>query len=408
MLEDVPAEELLRAVQSVVHDFEDDNGASRVEVIAAAERVIRHAQAVQLEQIKALHADRRRHTGVFDGDPGLQVAGEVSLARNVSPTSAGNQLAVALQAAKVPSVLGALKDGLISEPTVRAVIRPTEGLPTDDLAVFDAEIAPHLAGLTPRRGGQLAERIVISLDPELAAEKAEKHRTDVRVDLIAQPDGLAMLNVLGPAEHLTAAYECLRARAVGKRVEGDETSSLDHLMFESLVERVTGAFHASDTTVEVGLVMDVATFLGTADHPVELVGHGPIAPAVADEILGQAHRIFYRRLVTDPISHALVARDERRRRFDGQLAGFIRARDRHRCRQPGCDCRIRDLDHIKQYSAGGLTTDDNGQSLCRRSHIFKHLPGWRVTAQPDGTIAWTTPTGHTYVSRVPSLNPLAA
>ena len=42
------------------------------------------------------------------------------------------------------------------------------------------------------------------------------------------------------------------------------------------------------------------------------------------------------------------------------------------------------------------------------SHIFKHLPGWKVTAKPDGAIVWTTPTGHTYLSKVPSLHPLAA
>jgi hypothetical protein len=408
MLEDVPVEELLKAVRSVVHDYEDDNGASRVEVIVAAERVIRAAQALQLEQISAFHADRRANTGLFDGDPLRQVAGEVSLARNVSPTTACNQVGVALGVAKLPSVAAALKSGVISEPTVRAIAHPTQGLSKDDLVVFDAEIAPQLAGLTPRRGGELAERIVISLDPELAADQADKHRKDVRVDLIAESDGLATLNVLGPAEKLTAVHESLRARAMGKRVEGDETSSLDQLMFDALVERVTGAFQASDTTVEVGLVMDVATFLGTADHPVELIGHGPIAPAVADDILSSAHRVFYRRLVTDPITHTLVARDERRRRFDGPLAGYIRSRDRHRCRQPGCDCRIRDLDHVKQYSVGGLTRDDNGQGVCKMSHIFKHLPGWKVTAGPDGTITWRTPTGNTYLSRTPSLHPLAA
>jgi len=408
MLENVPTEELLEAAGSVVHDFEDDNGASRVEVIAAAERVIRRAQALQLAQISALHADRRANTGLFDGDPGLQVAGEVSLARAISPGAAGTQLAVALQVAKLPSVLAALKDGVISEPTVRAICRPTEGLSKDDLVVFDAEIAPHLPGLTPRRGGELAERIVISLDPELAADKADKHRKDVRVDLVPESDGLASLHVLGPAEKLTAVYDSLHGRAMGKRVEGDEDSTLDQLMFDALVERVTGAHHASDVTVEVGLVMDVATFLGTADNPVELSGHGPIPPAVSDEILGHAHRIFYRRLVTDPITGTLVARDERRRRFDGPVAGFIRARDRYRCRQPGCDCRIRDLDHVKQYSAGGLTRADNGQGTCKMSHIFKHLPGWRVTTNPDGSITWSTPTGHTYLSRVPSWKPLTA
>ena len=408
MFETVATEDLLQAMQSVVHDFEDDNGASRVEAIRAAERLIRHAQAVQLEQINALYQDRARVTGVFDGDPALQVMGEVALARSVSPGAAGSQFGVAVRLADLPQVSTALKDGLISEPTVRAIIRPLQGLSRDDQVVFDAEIAPHLPGLTPRRAQQLAERIAISLDPEAAAETAERRRKEVRVDLVNHPHGVATLSVVGPAEKLTAVYESLRARAMGKKVEGDETSALEQLMFEALVERVTGAFCATDTTVEVGIVIDVATLLGTANHPVELIGHGPIAPAVADDILSSAHRIVYRRLVTDPITGTLVARDERRRRFDGQLAGFIRARDKHRCRQPGCDCRIRDLDHVKAYAAGGLTTADNAQSVCKMSHIFKHLPGWHVTTGPDGTITWQTPTGHSYVSRTPTLNPLAA
>lgn len=113
-------------------------------------------------------------------------------------------------------------------------------------------------------------------------------------------------------------------------------------------------------------------------------------------------------MITDPITGTLVARDERRRLFDKGLAGYIRTRDRHRCRQPGCDCRIRDIDHIKAYSAGGATRADNGQGLCRRSHIFKHLPDWTITTSPDGTITWKTPTGHTYTSRAPSLNSLVA
>jgi hypothetical protein len=194
---------------------------------------------------------------------------------------------------------------------------------------------------------------------------------------------------------------------LGLRSAGDERS-LEQIMCTTLVERVTGATHATDTTVEVGIVIDVATLMGAAGNPVELIGHGPIAPAIADELIRNAHRIFYRRLITDPITATLIARDERRRYFNGALAGFIRTRDRHRCRQPGCDCRIRDIDHIRAYTDGGPTRDNNGQGLCRRSHLIKHLPGWHVTTQTDGTICWRTPTGHTYQSRAPSHTPLAA
>jgi len=408
MFEDVAVVDLPATLSSTNHDFEADLGASRIEAIGGWDRVIRFAQAQQLKEIDGLYQDRQRVIGAFrEGDPALQVIGQVSLARNISPGAAGSQFGTAVMLAQLPQVAAALATGVISEPAVRAICRAAATLSVDDLVVFDAEIGPKLAGLTPRRAGQLAERIAISLDPEAAAEHAERRRQDVRVDLTPQPDGMAALLVEGPAEHVTALHKSLEGWALGLRSAGDERP-LPKIMFDTLVERVTGAAHASDTTVEVGIVIDVATLLGSAGNPVELVGHGPIAPAVAEQIVGQAHRSFYRRLITDPITGTLIARDERRRRFDGALAGFIRDRDRHRCRQPGCDCRIRDIDHIRAYTDGGLTREANGQGVCRRSHIFKHLPGWTVTTQTDGSITWLTPTGHTYLSRAPNLHPLAA
>jgi hypothetical protein len=341
------------------------------------------------------------------GDPALHVIGQVSLARNISPGAAGSQFGLAVQLSKLPRLAEAFTAGLISEPTVRAICRVASALSVDDLCLFDDQIAPKLAGLTLRRASQLAERIVISLDADAAAERAQRRREDVRVNLTPHPDGVATLTVEGPAEQLTAVHQSLESWALGLRSAGDERT-LDQIMCTTLVERVTGATHASDTTVEVGIVIDVATLMGAAGNPVELVGHGPIAPAVADELIGNAHRVFYRRLITDPITQTLIARDERRRYFDGALAGFIRARDRHRCRQPGCDCRIRDVDHITAYTDGGPTRDDNGQGVCRRSHVIKHLPGWHVTTRPDGTVEWRTPSGHSYRSKTPSLDPLAA
>jgi len=408
MYDAVPTEDLLSTVSAAEHVFEEDFGASRIDVITALERVTRAAQGLQLEQINALLDDRNRVVGAFrEGDPALHVIGQISLARNVSPGAAGSQLGVAMQLAELPKVAGSLKSGIISEPTVRAICRAVAGLSVDDLAAFDAEIGPQLPDLTPRRAAALAERIVIRLDAEAAADLADRRRQDVRVSLTPHPGGITTLMATGPAEGLTAAYTKLQDSALASRSDGDERP-IEQIMFGTLVEHLTGAGNASDTSVEVGLLIDLPTMLGTADNPVELVGYGPIAPAVADDIIANAHKTFYRRLITDPITGALIARDERRRFFDPALAGFIRARDRHRCRQPGCDCRIRDIDHVRAYADGGSTRADNGQGLCRRSHVIKHLPGWDVTASLDGTITWRTPTGHTYLSKTPSVDPLAA
>lgn len=376
-------------------------GAAMVDAIIGAEHAVRRAQALQFEQIAALYRQRQQELAGFRGDAALAVIGELALARHISPGAAGTQFAAAITVEKLPSVLAALREGAISEPTLRAICREVDPLGLDDFPIFDAEIAPHLDGLTPRRAAELARSIVITLDSEAAALRAERARADQRVELHGEPDGVATLIVTGPAEHLVAAHRSLESWAFGLRSAGDPRT-IGQIMVTTLVERLIGVAHADGLDVEIGIVIDAATLLGAADNPAELVGHGPIAPAVADELLAKAHRRFYRRLITDPIDGTLLARDPRRRFYDGPLAGHIRARDRHRCRQPGCDCRVRDIDHVLAYSDGGLTTTSNAQGLCRRSHVIKHLPGWKVTTSRDGTITWRTPTGHTYVSRMPA------
>ena len=136
-------------------------GASRVDAITGWDRVIRHAQAEQLKEVNGLYEDRDRVIGAFrEGDPGLHVIGQVSLARNISPGAAGSQFGLAIQLAQLPSVSTALKDGVISEPTARAICRPVSGLSADDLILFDAEIA-----------------------------RAQRRREDVRVSLTPEPSG---------------------------------------------------------------------------------------------------------------------------------------------------------------------------------------------------------------------------
>ncbi|HEY8827377.1 MAG TPA: hypothetical protein VIM17_06430, partial [Jatrophihabitantaceae bacterium] len=46
---------------------------------------------------------------------------------------------------------------------------------------------------------------------------------------------------------------------------------------------------------------------------------------------------------------------------------------------------------------GGTTNQANLDALCSRHHHGKHEAGWTPKRQPDGSIEWTSPTGHTYV-----------
>ena len=84
------------------------------------------------------------------------------------------------------------------------------------------------------------------------------------------------------------------------------------------------------------------------------------------------------------------------------MADFVRCRDLT-CRFPGCDkpAQVCDLDHTVAYPVGP-THPSNLKCLCRFHHLLKTFwngaTGWRDRQLPDGTVEWTSPTGHTYTT----------
>ncbi len=153
MFTDVATEDLLREVRA--YDFEGEPGhgfgAARIDAITGLDRLIRAAQAEQLAQIAALHAERVESMGINRGDPSLSVIGEVGMARNIGPTAAGTQVGLALRLAELSHVRDLFAAGQISEPVVRAVVNESVTLGVDDLVVLDGEIAPSLAGIDAAR-----------------------------------------------------------------------------------------------------------------------------------------------------------------------------------------------------------------------------------------------------------------
>ena len=79
------------------------------------------------------------------------------------------------------------------------------------------------------------------------------------------------------------------------------------------------------------------------------------------------------------------------------LARFIRARDMT-CRFPGCDNPITDIDHTTPWPLGP-THPSNLALLCRKHHLLKTFwTEWTDRQYPDGTLEWTSPSGHTYTT----------
>src|SRR3954447_5129675 len=375
MFEDVAITDLLGRVLS--YDFDDlptlEAGFHRVEAIQALDTSIRAAQAAQLTQISALHADRTAMMGIGRGDPSLSVIGEISMARNIGLTAAGTQVGLAVAMGRLPKLFDLLATGVISEATARAVTNEMEGLGLEHLPAADEAIANKIPGMSTARARAAAPRIVISIDPDAARVRAERARRDAYISLHPGRDGTATMIVNGPAEQLGAAQKVLDDWATGLRSTGDKRTR-GQIMVQTLIERVTGKTYAEDVDVEVNLVIKAETLFGDDQTPAHMGGHGPISPDVAKDLIDRAPNLFFRRLLIDPIDGSLLVRDPRRRRFDQRTDGFIRTRDQT-CRQPSCDLKIRDIDHVMDYQHGGESTVTNGQGLCKRSHTIKHLPG---------------------------------
>jgi hypothetical protein len=79
------------------------------------------------------------------------------------------------------------------------------------------------------------------------------------------------------------------------------------------------------------------------------------------------------------------------------LIDLVRTRDRS-CRFPGCarPADVCDLDHTVPFDQGGGTDQANMVTLCRRHHRMKTHSRWSTDLAPDGTLTWTSPTGHQY------------
>jgi len=189
-------------------------GATRIDAVAAYERLIRAAQAGQAAQISALTIERQALLGVGSAAD-LSIIGEVAMARNVSLSAASAQYELAMGLAALPLVADVFAAGGVSEYTAKSIVREAANLTDHDLTKLDALLAPRISGLSYRKATDMVRRMVIRLDADAARQRVEKKRADQRVDMFPDGDGVATLCVRGPAEQITAAYQALEAWAHG-------------------------------------------------------------------------------------------------------------------------------------------------------------------------------------------------
>jgi hypothetical protein len=196
--------------------------------------------------------------------------------------------------------------------------------------------------------------------------------------------------------HDSPGLDALRADAlVAAILRPDHSHTIDTVNAGTGEDSTTGA----PTRVQLQVTIDLPTLLGLADNPAELGGHGPIPPHIARELAGDADWI---RFTTDPQTGQLLDLGRARYRPSRRLAAFIRAREPH-CQWPGCyqasdRC---DLDHGKDFHAGGPTSRANLGPFCRQHHNAKTHGYWHYRRDPDGTAHLTSPLSATHTIRPP-------
>ncbi|KQY58793.1 hypothetical protein ASD11_03935 [Aeromicrobium sp. Root495] len=389
---------MVRSIVVVEPDPDELPGAHLIDTISACEQVIRAAEAIQAQHAGMLLAEREP---LMEGRHAfLSAAGETALARGMSPSAGITQLETAITLSRLPAVQAAWVDGLVSGVTVRAIVKNLPSLDHASMALFEAELEPHLPGLTPRAAAELTRSLTLEIDPDEADRKALAAREDQYVFVADEADGVATLIAHGPAELIHQIADPLLASARRAKNDPGDQRSRGQVMFQTLhASAVAGPNPELETmrTLELAVVISAEHLLGAGDTPAELVGHGPVAPVVLDQLIDEADRVFYRRLVTDPVDGRLLHTDPRRRLFTGALARHVRYRDK-RCQGPSCDAAIAEIDHVREFQHGGPTTAENAEGLCVTTHTMKSIPGWAVSH--DGA-TWTTPTGHTYPSPPP-------
>lgn len=409
-----------------------------VEHLVAWERCVAWAQARQARLLAELA--RRRPA---DDSPGARrtpggtvlsefAADEVALALRLGRGTAAERITVARTLVRtLPETLAAWETGELTQQKVRVLVEGLDGLSVERARAVQDRVFRRAGRQTPAQLRASVRRAVLAVDPDAAADRHRAARARRRVVHDPEPDGMGSIWALLPAEDSVAAYTRLTALARG--LGADDPRTMDARRADLLADLLTGRGCAAlgphpcrplapgpaereqqgerhaDCCVGAGpkplvhVTVSITTLLGLDESPADLAGYGPIPADVARRIAADG---TWRRLLTDPVSGTVLDHGRSTYTPPAALADHVRARD-STCRFPACSgsARTADLDHVIPWNpddpdAGGSTGHDNLVALCRHHHRLKTFaPGWRVQQDPDGALAWTTPTGHRHVSR---------
>lgn len=321
---------------------------------------------------------------------------------------------------KLPVLLDELDAGRVLVPQARVLIEETGPCSAQVCAEVESRIRVDAQTLSPGHLRRRVRALILAIDAEEAARRAEKAKDERGVTFRPIEDSQALLIAKGPAVELRQLDLRLDAEARALKATGDERP-IEHIRFDLLCRHQAAGVKAKP--LQALIQVPVATALGISDEPGQLDGYGPLPAALVRELLTDAELrkvcvdsqtgrvVAVERQTTEPtgcphqLRRALVAMVEGATAIDrtpeskhdpsAALAREVRLRD------PGCDgigCSMPasrcELDHQEPWPIGP-TSFDNLTPRSQRCHHAKH-GGWTVVTDADGTSHWTSPGGRTY------------
>lgn len=356
----------------------------------------------QLYDVRAPDDDVEKLCWAVDGHTSLVAEVATALALSRCRAAAQVRMAIVLYT-RLPRVLKTAKSGLFDYRMLAAIVARTELIQDPEiLARVDERLAEKALTWVRLSEPKIEARInavIAAQDPD-AVRIREQIRREREVGGWANGDGTAEISGRIDAAALAAMNAVLDAMADSAcandpRTKDQRRSDAFFAVFagralacmcgqsDCLAEPLTVSSAAPCARLIVHIVTDRA---GTT---AVIPGYGQIdADAVAE-----ANRNATVRTVDPPPDRADPRHDP-----SAKIAEFVRCRDLT-CRFPGCDVPAwkADIDHTVPYPAGP-THPSNLKCLCRAHHLLKTFHDWTDTQLANGTIVWTSPTGHVYTT----------
>ncbi len=334
-----------------------------------------------------------------------------------------------------PETYRLLTEGAIFARHAEVIVReagPLTGSPEELLREYEAAVTIVAIDTTATRTQAHARQVVAALLPETMVERHRRACEERTVTVESLGDGMAKLCLIAPEVLVRAAHDRVtaiakHAQTVGRDATDADDASSDGMLAaaaagddESVDERTldqrradvamdlllastAGAVSGTEAiNATVQVTVRGTTLAGLDDAPAELDGYDIVDPDLARFLAGSS--TAWTRLFLDP--QGMVCSTDAYPPTAG-MQRFLRARDRT-CRFPGCRAPARrcQIDHTLDHAKGGPTHICNLECLCGRHHPMKHPDvdekyRWNATQLPGGILAWTSPSGDTYIDEPP-------